>query len=487
MPGRPNMNNVAERRNRTLKDMERSIISHSSLLESLCREALKTATYILNRVPSKAVAKPLMSRGKERSRVLGILTLEVVQLRYFEMKDIRDAFFVLGIGILRDCSQGQCLKTTLEIKEMQKVPYASVIGSLMYAQIYMHPDIVFIVGVLDRYLSNSRMDHLKAVKWVMRFAKPSRVRSKSPATPHLQLLTLRRAITHLMDLFMWADLMLSTEFMGFLEEFRICLSLYEDHNWAFSYNLVRSPNAATHRLQSSSSFQFNVSLQPPHVASFVHGSGSPTVVRTPPILLPCRSTPYLHLRFRSVSPSALPISTSYPANATAVTVRHRRASPPLAIHRVEAEPIVELLQAAKRQCRRVPEDPSLVVDSLGMDSIKGHSQVSGKGFLTTGPRIEAGNVVTHKGLYVSSVTASCSLCSMMCNELLTDRHRCPDVLCIVVMLVGYVVNWNCMSMDYKVLMLGCGVMVSLIYGVVYLTDMCKGTARGKPTRGKKDA
>ncbi|KAA0065502.1 ty3-gypsy retrotransposon protein [Cucumis melo var. makuwa] len=136
------------------------------------------------------------------------------------------------------------------------------------------------------------------------------------------------------------------------------------------------------------------------------------------------------------------------------------------------------------------------VDSLGVDSIKGHNQVSSKGFLTTGPRIEAGNVVTHMGI-IRNVTVSCSLCAIMCNELLTDRHRCPDVLCIVVILVGYVVSWNCMSMDYKVLMLGCGVTVSFIYGVVYLTDMCilrdhftdmcKGTVRGRPTRGKKDA
>lgn len=34
MPGKPNMNGVAERRNQTLKDMVRSMISHSSLLES---------------------------------------------------------------------------------------------------------------------------------------------------------------------------------------------------------------------------------------------------------------------------------------------------------------------------------------------------------------------------------------------------------------------------------------------------------------------
>ena len=51
------MNGVAERRNRTLKNMVRSMISHSSLPESLWGEALKTAAYILNRVPTKAAVK----------------------------------------------------------------------------------------------------------------------------------------------------------------------------------------------------------------------------------------------------------------------------------------------------------------------------------------------------------------------------------------------------------------------------------------------
>jgi len=35
MPGSPSMNGVAERRNRTLKDMVRSVICHSNLPESL--------------------------------------------------------------------------------------------------------------------------------------------------------------------------------------------------------------------------------------------------------------------------------------------------------------------------------------------------------------------------------------------------------------------------------------------------------------------
>ncbi|TYK30721.1 hypothetical protein E5676_scaffold343G00530 [Cucumis melo var. makuwa] len=40
------------------------------------------------------------------------------------------------------------------------------------------------------------------------------------------------------------------------------------------------------------------------------------------------------------------------------------------------------------------------VDPLSVDSIEGHNRVSGKGFPTTRPRIEAGNVVIHRGLHV---------------------------------------------------------------------------------------
>ena len=57
MPGTPEQNGVAERRNRTLMDMVRSMMSKSRLPESLWGEALKTAMYILNRVPSKPIPK----------------------------------------------------------------------------------------------------------------------------------------------------------------------------------------------------------------------------------------------------------------------------------------------------------------------------------------------------------------------------------------------------------------------------------------------
>jgi transposase InsO family protein len=59
MPGDPQQNGVAERRNRTLMDMVRSMLSYSMLPISLWMEALKTAVHILNQVPSKSVPRKL--------------------------------------------------------------------------------------------------------------------------------------------------------------------------------------------------------------------------------------------------------------------------------------------------------------------------------------------------------------------------------------------------------------------------------------------
>ena len=56
-PGMPQQNGVAERRNQTLLDMIRSMMSFSRLPISFWGYALDTAMYILNLVPSKSVPK----------------------------------------------------------------------------------------------------------------------------------------------------------------------------------------------------------------------------------------------------------------------------------------------------------------------------------------------------------------------------------------------------------------------------------------------
>ncbi|KAK8560307.1 hypothetical protein V6N12_013106 [Hibiscus sabdariffa] len=56
-PSTPQWNGVFERRNQTLLDMVRSMMSHSDLLISFWGHALETTTFTLNRVPSKSVQK----------------------------------------------------------------------------------------------------------------------------------------------------------------------------------------------------------------------------------------------------------------------------------------------------------------------------------------------------------------------------------------------------------------------------------------------
>ena len=57
MPGTPQQNGVAKRKNRTLMDMVRSMMNNSSVPVLLWMYALRTAIYLLNRIPSKAVPK----------------------------------------------------------------------------------------------------------------------------------------------------------------------------------------------------------------------------------------------------------------------------------------------------------------------------------------------------------------------------------------------------------------------------------------------
>ncbi|XP_031285748.1 exopolygalacturonase-like [Pistacia vera] len=52
---------------------------------------------------------------------------------------------------------------------MEQVPYANVIGSIMYAMISTRPDLSFSMSLLSRFMSNPRSEHWSALKWVLRY------------------------------------------------------------------------------------------------------------------------------------------------------------------------------------------------------------------------------------------------------------------------------------------------------------------------------
>ena len=54
---------------------------------------------------------------------------------------------------------------------MSKVPYASAIGSLMYAMVCTRSDIAHAVRVVSRFMSRPGKQHWEAVKWILKYLK----------------------------------------------------------------------------------------------------------------------------------------------------------------------------------------------------------------------------------------------------------------------------------------------------------------------------
>ena len=54
---------------------------------------------------------------------------------------------------------------------MSQVPYASAVGSLMYAMICTRPDITQAIGVVSCFMGNPGKEHWNAVKRILRYIK----------------------------------------------------------------------------------------------------------------------------------------------------------------------------------------------------------------------------------------------------------------------------------------------------------------------------
>ena len=51
---------------------------------------------------------------------------------------------------------------------MRQIPYASTVGSLMYAMLCTRPNICYSIGMVSRYQSNPRPKHWQAVKHILK-------------------------------------------------------------------------------------------------------------------------------------------------------------------------------------------------------------------------------------------------------------------------------------------------------------------------------
>ncbi|RVW87197.1 Retrovirus-related Pol polyprotein from transposon TNT 1-94 [Vitis vinifera] len=169
--------------------------------------SLRTAAYILNQVPSKSVLKTPYElcateawlgpiTHSQRNLILKTISgffvgycigsrgsrfycpshttriIELDRVVYFE-DDIEEVQYAhcksTKAPIVKGdkFSKAQCPQNDDEREEMKTIPYSSVVGSLMYAQVCTRPDIAFVVGMLGRYLSNPGSQHWKAAKKVL--------------------------------------------------------------------------------------------------------------------------------------------------------------------------------------------------------------------------------------------------------------------------------------------------------------------------------
>ena len=64
-----------------------------------------------------------------------------------------------------------CPRTDEEKQYMSHVPYANVVGSLIYTMVSTRPEISHAVGVVSGFMANPDEEHLRVVKWVRRYLR----------------------------------------------------------------------------------------------------------------------------------------------------------------------------------------------------------------------------------------------------------------------------------------------------------------------------
>ena len=166
------------------------------------RSSVDNCVYLLLYVDDMLVASKSMQEIKILKKDLGTV---------FEMKDLGPAKKILGMEITRNRKElrlelSQCdyiekvlklfqmekakpVKTPIgihfklksatdkELKEqseaMSKVPYANVVGSVMYMMIGTMPNVAYAVGTVTRFMGNPIRKHWIAVKWLLKYLRGS--------------------------------------------------------------------------------------------------------------------------------------------------------------------------------------------------------------------------------------------------------------------------------------------------------------------------
>ncbi|KAJ9556708.1 hypothetical protein OSB04_011322 [Centaurea solstitialis] len=90
-------------------------------------------------------------------------------LKKFRMDESKKGFIPMQHGIV--LSKTQCPVSSQDQDKMKSVPYASAIGSIMYAMLCTRPDVAYSVSVTSRYQQNPGEPHWVAVKNILKYLR----------------------------------------------------------------------------------------------------------------------------------------------------------------------------------------------------------------------------------------------------------------------------------------------------------------------------
>ena len=131
------------------------------LSKNLSMKDLGEATYILGIKIYKDRTKRLV--GLSQSTYIDKM------LKRFSMEQSKRGYIPMVSGIT--LSKSMCPQTQYERTHMNKITYASAIGSIMYAVLCTRPDVSYALSVTSRYQSDLGMGHWVAVKNILKYLR----------------------------------------------------------------------------------------------------------------------------------------------------------------------------------------------------------------------------------------------------------------------------------------------------------------------------
>ena len=108
------------------------------------------------------------------NRMLGLSQAEYIDkvLERFSMQNSKKGLLPFRHGV--PLSDDQRSKSLEEENMMRQVPYTSAVGSLMYAMFCPRPDICYSVGMVSQYQSIPGPKHWQAIKHILKYLRRMR-------------------------------------------------------------------------------------------------------------------------------------------------------------------------------------------------------------------------------------------------------------------------------------------------------------------------